>query len=156
MRELAHFQQAGTLTLVHEPKLSQSKGITAETKSALGDRMGDVQRASGIQMPVYKLNVQIQELHSHRAGRRNELLSLFGDAPTNLIQTEPEAIQKATGVLFCIHTAPRVGQVDHFMARAWRKCARVLSLGLHIKLLSLTHGPNTKGCNHSSILTHAT
>ena len=59
-------------------------------------------------------------------------------------------------VLFRIHTAPRVGQVDHFMARAWRKCARVLLLRLHIKLLSLTHGPNTKGCNHSSILTHAT
>ena len=57
--------------------------------------MGDVQRASGIQMPFYKLNLQIQELHGHRAGGGTELLPIFGDAPTNLVQTEAD--KTATG-----------------------------------------------------------
>ena len=60
-------------------------------------------------MPFYKLNVQIPELHSHRARSRNELLPVFGDTPTNLIQTE--AIQTATGDGQGGHQVKQAGRV---------------------------------------------
>ena len=73
--------------------------------------MGDVQGASGLQMPIYKLNVQIQKLHSHRARGGTELLPIFGDTPiaTNSVQTEVS--QEATGTRKSGHQAKKANRV---------------------------------------------